>query len=225
MKTTKDKITGTVCVIILLAAILAYFLSGVVGLVRLSGLLPLRTVEGNFTVLNKGKYVQKEFDCMYGPVMYVSHTVNGVPVGKEHYYCAYDTDTGVYYFVRAPKFLSKLGKVNSETPIHIKGKIKTADTEARRVMIEIDEELTADGYIPGFEGDHYYLDNTLFTQSILRIISTILMIGGVLAICISPVSRKPANTFTGLDKFYVFGSVIISLGGLALCGYTITFLF
>ena len=223
MKTTKDKITSAVCVIILLLAVLAYFLSGVVGLVRLSGIFPLQTVEGNFTVLNKGKYVQKDFDCMYGPVMYVTHTVNGVPVGKEHYYCAYDGE--VYYYVRAPKFLTKLGRVNTETPIRIKGKIRTADTEARRIMIEIDEDLAKDGYTPGFEGDHYYLDNTLPTQSILRIISTLLMIGGVLAICISPVSRKPVNTFTGLDKFYVFGSVIIALGGLALCGYTITFLF
>ena len=226
MKSAKDRITGIISIIIVLIAIFAYFVSGVVGLVRLSGLLPLETVEGNFSVLNKGKYVQKDFDCMYGPVMYVSHTVNGIPVGKEQYYCAYDNAGGAYYYVRAPKFLSGLGKVNTETPINIKGKIRTADAEARRLMIEIDEEFANEGYyVPGFEGDHYYLDNSLVTQSILRIVSTILMIGGILPICLSPVSKKPVNTFSGLDKLFLFGSIFIALAGLALCGYTITFLF
>ena len=217
----RDSILGTISLIIFVLLMLVYLVSSIINLARFGGLFGIREPEG---FINTGEFVSVNADYVKGPIYTISHSMNGViPMGTEYYYEVMDSQTGTVYIVRASKFFEKYER--SDAVITIRGKVRKADSAMSSGMKEINDSYIEAGYQTGFVGDPVYIDNYVKTVSILSIVAFILFVGGVFLLAFSAAARKPANTFSVIEKVFVSSFVIIALVGLIMIFYTVTFLF
>ena len=212
----KNLVSGIISGIIIGAGILAYLISAIINLVHISGLVPLKEVNG---LINKGEFVQAELT----DVKFIGNVTNSygfIPTGKEYYYIAVDDKTDTAYFIRASKNLKY-----KEGPVTVKGKVRTADTVVERSFGDRMDEYAGEGYKKAYVSKALFIDNTIAFQSILRIITTVFIVGGIAVLILNPSMRKPANTLTRVEKALLALGIVPILAGLLLAAYTTTFMF
>ncbi|MBO4309767.1 MAG: hypothetical protein J5856_01735 [Lachnospiraceae bacterium] len=227
MRGSKRNLISTILSVVLLGgAVLIYMITGLFNLIKMSGIIPFKEA-GLF--MESGQYVEKTFDYVSGPSIWVSHSLNGViPIGKEYYYEAVDEEEKVIYIVRAGKSLAYRSEVINGEPLTIKGKVRTTETDTSRALLDTVEAYEANGYSrsSGLNNVNLiFIDNTVTFQSLLRIFGGILIIAGGLFFVLNPnVRNKPVNSYTGVEKFFATIAVLPILIGLFIFLYTISFI-
>ncbi|MCR4649244.1 MAG: hypothetical protein K5776_09220 [Lachnospiraceae bacterium] len=210
----KNRITGLISIILITIGLLVSAGFAIRNLVNLSGLVrPLTRLEGKLT---KGDYVEGELYVESEEFYYIKHTLNGlIPVGTEHYYIAIDENTDTVYYLRSGKNTYK--EVSPDSPIKIKGKVYKADSSVHHDFKEIKEYFEAEGLSVGYSGEIIFIDTEIGKRSLINILGVVLLIGGFLAVFLSPAGKKQINEINGFDKLLVFGGLLfIIVGGIML---------
>jgi hypothetical protein len=214
----KKKIVSTILSVILIGGgLLAYVINAFLNIIHYTGIIPLKDAE---RILNKGEYVQIEID----DISYIGNVTNSygfIPTGKEYYYAATDNENNAVYFVRASKsFRFK------NTPIVIKGKVRSVDTSVSRSFGDGVDAKTYEGFYKSYTDQYLMIDCTVGFQSVLCIIATLCIVLGIVLMLANPAIRNtPVNQLTGPQKAIPVIGIIIIMAGLVLALYTTTFIF
>ena len=214
----KKKIVSTILSIILIGGgLLAYVINAFLNIIHYTGIIPLKDAE---RIVNKGEYVQIEIDDI-SYIGEVTNTYGFIPTGKEYYYAATDNENNAVYFVRASKSLK-----SKNTPVLIKGKVRSVDTTVSRTFGDSVDAKTYEGFYKSYTDQYLMIDCTVGFQAVLCIIAALCIILGIVAMIANPsIRNKPVNELTGPEKAFPVIGIIIIMVGLVVALYTTTFIF
>ena len=216
MNEKKKSSKGAVFGLLLLAGfIIFYVASAVINLVKLGGAKELSSDE----IPVEGDFVSCSYPYGTDCVLTMKHSINYlIPTGKEYYYILMNDDYAV--FVRAGKELKK----NSDGEYEISGKVRKMDRKVQDGIMDRYNYLKGEGIkVPATTNGIVFIDGVTKLQSVLRLISAIAALAGVLLLLsvakhkvTSPVevqSKAPAV----IAAFLLVASVIIMI-------YTLSFM-
>lgn len=214
----KKKIVSTILSIIIIGGgLLAYVINAFLNIIHITGIIPLKEAG---RVLNKGEYVEIEVD----DIEFIGNVTNSygfIPTGKEYYYVATDKENNAAYFLRASKNLKY-----KDTPVIIKGKVRSVDSSVSRSFGDSVDAKTNEGYYKSYQGQYLMIDCTVLIQDIICIVAALCMVLGIVLLIANPATRnKPVNQLTGPEKALPTIGILIIMAGLVLALYTTTFIF
>ncbi|MBP5529178.1 MAG: hypothetical protein J6X80_03920 [Lachnospiraceae bacterium] len=214
----KKKLVSTILSIIIIGCgILAYIINAFLNIIHITGIIPLKDAG---TLLNKGEYVEVEVD----DIEYIGNVTNSygfIPTGKEYYYAATDKENNAVYFVRASKNFR-----SQNTPVVIKGKVRSVDSNVSRAFGDSVDAKTYEGYNKSYSDKYLMIDCTVGFQSIVCFIAAFCILLGVVLLVANPAARnKQINELKGIEKAIPSIGILIILVGLVLALYTTTFIF
>lgn len=214
----KKKIVSTILSVILIGGgLLVYFINAFLNIIHYTGIIPLKDAE---RIVNKGEYVQIEIDDITY-IGEVTNTYGFIPTGKEYYYAATDNENNAVYFVRASKSLK-----SKNTPVLIKGKVRSVDTTVSRTFGDSVDAKTYEGFYKSYTDQYLMIDCTIGFQSVLCIVATFCILLGIVLMIANPsIVNTPVNQLTGPQKAIPAIGIIIIMVGLVLALYTTTFIF
>ena len=214
----KKKIVSTILSVILIGGgLLVYFINAFLNIIHYTGIIPLKDAE---RIVNKGEYVQIEIDDITY-IGEVTNTYGFIPTGKEYYYAATDNENNAVYFVRASKSLK-----SKNTPVLIKGKVRSVDTTVSRTFGDSVDAKTYEGFYKSYTNQYLMIDCTIGFQSVLCIVATFCILLGIVLMIANPATRnKQVSELTGPEKIFPAIGIIIIMVGLVLALYTTTFIF
>lgn len=214
----KKKIVSTILSFIIIGGgLLAYVISAFLNIIHITGIIPLKEAG---RVLNKGEYVEIEVE----DIEFIGNVTNSygfIPTGKEYYYVAMDKENNAAYFLRASKNLKY-----KDTPVIIKGKVRSVDSSVSRSFGDSVDAKTYEGFYKSYTDQYLMIDCTVGFQSILCLIATFCIVLGIVLMIANPAIRNtPVNQLTGPQKALPVIGIIIIMAGLVLALYTTTFIF
>lgn len=218
----KNKIAGIVSLIIVGAVCLGIV---AISFIDLGGAFFAKTIDEYVSNPQKGMYVSGGIKIANGPIYTVTHTVNSIPTAKEYYYSVY-TDEGIVIYVRASKgFQNKFNNGFSEKPVIITGKMRACDSDTNSFLMEDAKSFQKAGYEVATTGDRIlFLDNTMITQSILKILFMFMVVASVILLGVIG-GNTPIQSMSGGRKIVTTILVLITLAGLVGLMHTVTFMF
>ena len=218
----KNKISGIIALIIVSALALFVVLSGVVDL---GGAVFAKTLDEYVANPEKGMYVTGGIKMADGPIYIVTHTVNGIPTGKEYYYSAY-TDEGTVVYVRASKgFQKKFVDGFSSKPVVITGKIRVMDYDVNNALSDDAKAFQNNGYEVATTGGRLlYLDDVMIPQAIMRIVFMFMVAAPIVLMSVIG-GNTPVQNMSGGRKAVTTILILVMMAGLVGLLHTVTFMF
>ena len=215
------KFTSIASIIIVAAMALTYVLSGVIYIVRAFTASSIDTYME--APEKKGKFVSTDVYYCDGPIYYMTHTVNGIPVAKQYFYVVYDYQDRAILLCGNKNFYKKFNDEGfSQNGVKIRGKAKKIDSDMRKDMTDIKNQIAEIYDVTAFGSDDIlYIDNTGVFESLLRIIS-MAMIAIPIVVMILTGGNAQLKDLQGSKKAIGTVCIIIMLGGLAIAMHSVS---
>ena len=171
----------------------------------------------------KGKFVSTDVYYCDGPIYYMTHTVNGIPVAKQYYYVVYDYQDRAILLCANKNFYKKFNDEGfAQNGVHIRGKAKKIDSDMREDMTDIKNEVAEYYDVTAFGGtDILYIDNSGVFESFLRIIS-MGMVAIPIVVMILTGTNVEVRNIQGPRKTIGVICILIMLGGLAMMMHSVS---
>ncbi|MDE6731340.1 MAG: hypothetical protein K2J77_00495 [Oscillospiraceae bacterium] len=158
---------GIIISLIVVGLMMLFLIGSGVAAIAKGGAVPLDTAQKGEVCEFTAQYAFKAFE--------ISHSVNLIPTGSEHYYLMYSSDGTVEYLVRAkPSWIKKrfgasgLAVGNSQK---IKGLVTSLDYEIKDEVRELNAEMQSEHI--GTVSASYYIDTRYKELGWMRIFSGI----------------------------------------------------
>ncbi len=218
----KNKIGGIISLIIVGAMVLFIIVSG---FIDLGGAVFAKTLDEYVANPEKGMYVTGGIKMADGPIYIVTHTLNGIPTGKEYYYSVY-TDEGTVVYVRASKgFQKKFVDGFSSKPVVITGKIRAMDYDVNNALSDDAKAFQDNGYEVATTGDRLlYLDDVMIPQAIMRIVFMFMVAAPIVLMSVIG-GNTPVQNMSGGRKAVTTILILVMMAGLVGLLHTVTFMF
>ena len=218
----KNKIGGTISLIIVGAMVLFIIVSG---FIDLGGAVFAKSLDEYVANPEKGMYVSGGIKLADGPIYIVTHTLNGVPTAKEYYYCVY-TDEGTVVYVRASKsFQKKFIDGYSSKPVVITGKIRAMDRDVNNDLSDDAKAFQNNGYEVATTGDRLlYLDNIMISEAIKRILFMFMVLAPIIPMALIG-GLTPLQNLSKGRKIVATILILVMMAGLLGLLHTVTFMF
>lgn len=220
MKKAKEIIAVIICA----ALALTYVLTAVVYIIRA---FTAPSIDEYMEASDKkSKFVQGEVYYCDGPIYYMSHTVNGIPVAKQYFYVVYDHEDRAILLCDRKNYYKKFNDEGfNQNGVTIRGKARKIDSDMREDMVDLKKQIGEMYDVTGFgDDDILYIDNTGVFESFLRIVSmgmivipiiAMILFAGAMQLKDLPQGKKAVGTIL----------ILIMLGGLAIAMHSVSIWF
>lgn len=218
----KNKIGGIISLVIVGVMVLFIIVSG---FIDLGGAVFAKTLDEYVANPEKGMYVSGGIKMADGPIYIVTHTLNGIPTGKEYYYSVY-TDEGTVVYVRASKgFQKKFVDGFSSKPVVITGKIRAMDYDVNNALSDDAKAFQDNGYEIATTGDRLlYLDDVMIPQAIMRIVFMFMVAAPIVLMSVIG-GNTPVQNMSGGRKAVTTILILVMMAGLVGLLHVVTYMF
>jgi hypothetical protein len=218
----KNRVLGFLSLIIVGGFAIAYIMTGII---NLGGAVFAKTLDEYVVNPEKGMYISGGIKMADGPIYIVTHTINGIPTGKEYYYSVY-TDEGTVVYVRASKgFQKKFVDGFSSKPVVITGKIRAMDYDVNNALSDDAKAFQDNGYEVATTGDRLlYLDDVMIPQAIMRIVFMFMVAAPIVLMSVIG-GNTPLQNMSGGRKAVTTILILVMMAGLVGLLHTVTFMF
>ncbi len=218
----KNRISGIIAIVIVGSVVLGIVISA---FIDLGGAVFAKTLDEYVVKPEKGMYVTGGIKMADGPIYIVTHTVNGIPTGKEYYYSVY-TDEGTVVYVRASKgFQKKFVDGFSSKPIVITGRIRAMDYDVNNALSDDAKAFQNNGYEVATTGDRLlYLDDVMIPQAIMRIVFMFMVAAPIVLMSVIG-GNTPVQNMSGGRKTVTTILILVMMAGLVGLLHVVTYMF